>query len=104
MTIEDLLIRNKINIKKTENSFKIIDYYTQNFFDNNTVVPTIQVGEVSRKLTENVREEQLSDNAYKLTSNIGIIYPSFNIYGESSRDQKNVSNEKQNEYYFGSKC
>jgi tetrahydromethanopterin S-methyltransferase subunit F len=57
--VEEILQRNKINTRRIESSVKTLDYYTQNFFTNDTIVPVVQMGENSRiKKTSNDLNEE----------------------------------------------
>jgi len=58
LTIEELLHRSKVDIKKSDVSIKTLDYYTQNFFDRNTIVPGISLGESSRHDQEAIEKKQ----------------------------------------------
>lgn len=56
--VEEILQRNKINTRRIDSSAKTLDYHTQNFFTNDTIVPIIQFGENSRiKKTEDIPNE-----------------------------------------------
>jgi hypothetical protein len=97
--LEDLLKRNKIDMKKVDGSVKTLNYYTQNFFDNQTIVPAVHVGKGCRKDTDDVRDITLTSSMYDISSNIKLQVPLFNLVGESSREPKNSINNA-NDYYL----
>ena len=45
---EKIVDKNKINIKKLDTSIKTYDYFTQNYFTKDTIVPSIHIGQSSR--------------------------------------------------------
>ena len=55
--------RNKINIKKLDSSIKSFDYFTQNFFDRNIIVPSIHIGDSSR--VSKTESTKASDDNFK---------------------------------------
>lgn len=91
LSLEETLNRNKINIKKAETSLRVLDYYTQNFFDSNTIVPSVQVGTASRKMYEDNKEVLSSTTLYDIPNQNQIAYPDFNLMGTASRTKRTDS-------------
>ena len=48
LILENTVKKNNINLKKLDSSIKSYDYFTRNFFLNNTIVPSVHVGADSR--------------------------------------------------------
>jgi hypothetical protein len=46
--LEETLLRKKVDTKKIEVSIKSLDYYTQNYFSRDNVIPIMPLSESSR--------------------------------------------------------
>ena len=58
LILENTVKKNNINLKKLDSSIKSYDYFTRNFFLNNTIVPSVHVGTDSRDSREENLVEQ----------------------------------------------